>query len=283
MAKYKRNDLAAVNELGARYAQNPTQELGAELLDLFEGFIQSYVTLLSPTHKSKVKLTKNTKAFLRLFAKKSDFDKNGSNTYQIVLKRLPNMAVQSLYDDDDLRNSIIVAFLNTAQNFDPAKCGANGTFTGYIDTHFKWALKPLLFDSHEDAAKHQPLHEEAIEEQSFFGHDVEYEEGRIRIHNGHEIVDDTLVDMYIDLPVLSLSFVSAPVEPYDTLLTKQERIVMVKILVDDKSPSAVAAELDYSNTTVVRNIWSSAITKIRNHLHLDIEEEPPCSKSEFYS
>jgi hypothetical protein len=267
MAKYKKNDPSVVNALGAQYSQTPTPELGAQLLDAFEGFIQNYVTLLSPTRKTKVRLTKNTREFLALLAKKEEFAQNGQKTYDKILKRLPNMAKQSLLDDEDLRQSIVLAFLTTAQKFDPAKCKGTGTFTGYIDKHFKYALKPLLFDSHEDASKHQPLYNEVIEEQPFFGSDVDFEGEQANVHVGHEIVDDMLVDKIIGIPI------SSPEPPFDTLLTKQERLIMIKMLVERKSPSAIAVELDYSSAVTVRDKYNSAINKLRSHYNVDIEGE----------
>jgi len=267
MSKRKRNKLSATNALGAKYATDPTPEAAAELLDAFQGFIQNYVTLLSPRRNKNVKtrLTKNTREFLRLFASKAEFATNKSQAYQMVLRRLPNMAKQSLMDDDDLLQSITMAFLHVSQKFDPVKCGGGGTFTGYIDTHFKWTLKPLLFHSHEDAAKYQPLYEEVLDEQSFSGFDIEYDESGIHIHNSNEITDGSKVEVIIDLPMLTPVFISCPTPPYDTLLNKQERVVLVKHLLEDKSPSAIAAELGYSNAGKIREIYDGAIGKIRSH------------------
>jgi len=271
MSKYTKNDPAVVNALGSEYSQNPTSELGEQLLNAFEGFIQNYVTLLSPTRQSKARLTKNTKEFLRLFSRNEDFNKNGSDQYETILKRLPNMATQSLLDDDDLEQSIVLAFLSTAQKFDPEKCKGTGTFTGYIDKHFKYALKPLLFDAHEDAAKRQPLYDEIIDEQPFFGCDVDFEEGQAHVHVGHEIINDILVDKIIGIPNLTYQFISCPEAPFNALLTKQERLIMVKLLVEHKSPSAIAVELDYSSATTVRAKWNNAIQKIRTHFNIDIQ------------
>ena len=271
---HKRNALSYTNALGAAYAKDPTPERAEELLSAFQGLIKNYVNLLSPTHSINPndRLTKNTKEFLRLFASKKELQQNESMAYHKVLRRLPNMAKQSLFDDEDLEQSITEAFLRTAQNFDQAKCGDDGTFTGYINKTFKYTLKPLLFHSHEDAANYQSLYPEILDDQLFFGRDVDFEEECTRIHNGYDIIDGTLVNKYIDLPSLSLSFISMPSPPFDTILTKQERRVMIKLLVDSKSASATAEELGYSNATTVRNMFESAIQKIREHFGVTEED-----------
>ena len=113
MAKRKKNKLKDTNALGAKYTRNPTPELALELINSFEGFIEKYVTLLAPNKKHgsdrNFGLTSETKDFLRLFASKGDFQSNSLRAYQRVAQRLPNMAVQSLLDTNDVRQSLFAA------------------------------------------------------------------------------------------------------------------------------------------------------------------------------
>lgn len=263
MAKIKKNKLADTNALGARYATNPTPELALELINAFEGFLEKYVVLLSPEKESdkpqRTSLTSDTKDFLRLFASREEFKANPRMAYRTVAKRLPNMAVQSLLNTEDIRQSLTMLFLEKAQKFNPNI----GGFTGYMKYHFKFAVKTWLFESHNDAAKYQPLYDEPIEEEAFFGMDIDYDDDKIRIHNGHEVSGDTIVDKYIDLPRLTPALISNPSPPFDTLWTKQERAVIVKVYVEDKSFSATADELGYSNATIVRTMHHNALDKFR--------------------
>ena len=275
MARYKKNELADTNALGTEYAKSPTPELAEELLESFGPFIEKYVTLLDPDRQigsEKIGLTKETKSFLYLFKQKNE--RCGSNTkdYYAIMKRLPNMAKQALLTTEDLRQSLVLIFLQLANRFNPDI----GTFTGYINKFFKYEVRTLVFKSFNDAAKYQPKHHEPIEDFVFFGYDVEYEDGQARVHIGHELIGDTIVDKCIDIPKLSLSFVSTPKPPFDKLLTKQERIVMVKLLVEGKSASAAADDLDYSNATTIRNMWNSAIQKIRDHFDVQVKGAAQC-------
>lgn len=278
MARYKKNDYKETNELGAKYASNPLPETAAQLLEAFGPLIEMYITLLSPGRRIEVKggLSTQTKEFLWLFKQPGELTTGNYQDYYAIIKRLPNMAKQALLTDEDLRQSLVLIFLTVAQKFD-----GRGGFTGYINRFFKWEVRELIFKSKEDASKYQPLYEEIIEDQPFFGYDVDFEEACTRIHHGHEIIDGTLVDTYIDLPKLSLTFISLPDPPYDTLLTQQERRVMVHILVNRKSPSAIAEDLEYSNATIVRRIWVDAIQKIRDYWHIQTDVEPPCKDSDL--
>ena len=278
MAKYKKNDYKEINELGAKYASSPLPETAAQLLEAFGPLIEMYITLLSPGRRIEVKggLSTQTKEFLWLFKQPGELTTGNYQDYYAIIKRLPNMAKQALLTDEDLRQSLVLIFLTVAQKFD-----GRGGFTGYINRFFKWEVRELIFKSKEDASKYQPLYEEIIEDQPFFGYDVDFEEACTRIHHGHEIIDGTLVDTYIDLPKLSLTFISLPDPPYDTLLTQQERRVMVHILVNRKSPSAIAEDLEYSNATIVRRIWVDAIQKIRDYWHIQTDVEPPCKDSDL--
>lgn len=276
MAKYKKNELKNTNALGVKYANNPSPKLAEELLEAFGPFIEKYLTLLSPDRQvgytERVGLTKETKSFLYLFKKANESCGSNIQDYYTIMKRLPNMAKQALLTNEDLKQSLILIFLELANRFNPDI----GTFTGYINKFFKYEVRTLVFKSFNDAAKYQPKHHEPIEDFVFFGYDVEYEDGQAKIHVGHELVGDTIVDKCIDIPQLSLSFISSPKPPFDTLLTKQERIVMIKLLVECKSASAAADDLDYSNATTIRNMWDSAIQKIRTHFDVQLEGEPQC-------
>jgi len=79
------------------------------------------------------------------------------------------------------------------------------------------------------------------------------------------MTDGSKATITIDLPILTPVFVSCPIPPYDMLLNKQERVVLVKHLLEDKSPSAIAAELGYSNAGKIREIYDGALNKIRAH------------------
>lgn len=256
----RKNKLADTNALGARYTENPTPELAEELIQAFEGFLEKYVTLLSPDRKSSVGLTSDTKDFLRLFASKEDFKSNSSLAYQRVAARLPNRAVQSLHSDEDIRQSLIALFLEKAQKFN-----GTGGFTGYMKFHFKFAVKAWLFEAHRDAANYQPLYDEPLEEEAFFGYDLEIDDEKIRVLAGHDIINDTICDRYIDLPRLTPALISRPPKPFDELWSKQERAIIVKVYVEDKSFSATADELGYSNATIVRDMHDEALQRFRDY------------------
>ena len=276
MAKYKKNELQDINKLGTEYARNPTAELAEQLLEAFGPFINKYLALLSPSIQknnlttNEMGLTKETKNFLYLFKKADELQGSGNQDYYSIMNRLPNMAKQSLLTRDDVRQSLVLIFLELAQRFNPDI----GTFTGYLNKFFKYEVRTLVFQSSKDAAKYQPKHHEPIEDFVFFGYDVDYDNGQMKVHVGHALIGDTIVDKCIDIPKLSLSFVSTPQPPFDTLLTKQERIIMIKLLVEGKSASATADELDYSNAITIRNMWDSAITKIRDHFNVAYVQEP---------
>jgi len=107
--KKKKNKLSYTNALGTAYAKSPTPELAEQLLNAFEGFIQKYVTLLSPNKKITSRdLTTNTKDLLHLLIRQDDYKFGKEHAYQTVLARLPNMAIQSLNDDVDIKQTIII-------------------------------------------------------------------------------------------------------------------------------------------------------------------------------
>ena len=275
MADYKKNKLADVNALGVKYVNNPTPQDAGKLLEAFNPLIEKYLTLLSPdrnmSNTAKVGLTKETRNFLYLFKQANELNGN-MRDYYTIMKRLPNMAKQSLLTNEDIRQSLIVIFLELAQKF---KTNI-GTFTGYINKFYGYEVRSFIFKDSKDAAKYQPKHHGPIEDFIFFGYDVDFEDGQARVHIGDELIGDTIVDKCIDIPQLSLSFISTPKAPFDKILTKQERIIMIKLLVECKSASAVADDLDYSNATTVRTMWNSAVQKIRNHFNIDITKDVLC-------
>jgi len=262
----KINSLKEVNGIGARFSGGASTEDAEFLIKAFHNYLMKYVKLLTGGGIEPSKYpTRDTKQFLRLFITASDLrggDRNAA--YRRVSERLPNMAKQSLMSGDDIYNELVVIFLQLAQKFDPNI----GGFTGYIQHHFKYAVKTRLFQIQNDPLNYQPLYEERVEESSFSNYicenpEITSFENILRLFIGHTVEDDTIVEKYIDLPVLNKAFVSDPPAPFDQLWTKQQRAIIIKIYVEDKSFSGAAEDLGYSNTATIRILHDAALSSYK--------------------
>ena len=258
------NDVKEVNEIGARYSQNPTPKDAEILIKAFHGFLMKYVKLLTPGNNTAKYITNETKHFLSLFIqRKQRSSAEMAAAYKEVASRLPNMVIQTQMSADDIYNELVCIFLEKAQKFKPEI----GGFTGYIQYHFKYSVKSKLFELQNNALNFQPMYEETLNEDAFFGYDVDMSaDDVIRVQHGHDLIDDRLVDLYIDLPALTPKIISMPPHPFDKIWTKQERAILVKIYYEDKSFSVAADELDYSNSHTVRNLHDNAISKYREFI-----------------
>ncbi len=268
------NSVIVVNQVGTAYATNPNQADAQKLLQAFHGYLMKYVRLLT-SGKLDNAIPKDTQQFLSLFIPSGNYSYGQRLAeFRKVAERLPNMAIQSLMTSDDIYNELAIIFLDLAKKFKPEI----GGFTGYIQYHFKYAVKTRLFQVQNDPINYQPLYEDQPDsDESYhdFGFDVAFYGDHIQIYNGSTLAwneeDGTgaFVEQYIDIPILNYSFISEPPKPFDKLWNKQQRAVIIKLYLEDKSLSAAAEELGYNNTSIVRKLRDDAIQSYREFIKCD--------------
>lgn len=261
----KINSLEEVNKIGARFATEPENGDAELLIKAFHGYLMKYLKLLtgSSFESGGKYLPQDTKQFLRLFITGGDMSSSQrAEAFRKAAERLPNMAKQSLMSADDIYNELVVIFLQLARKFNPNI----GGFTGYIQHHFKFAVKTRLFQIQNDPLNYQPLYEGEFDAHSndIDNPEITAFENVLRLHVGYTIKDDTIVEQFVDLPILNKGFVSSPPQPFDKLWTKQQRAIIIKIYMEDRSFSAAADDLGYSNTANIRELHDRALQSYRD-------------------
>ena len=241
-------DVAETNAMAAAYAASPDPETGALLLARFNNLLLKYVALLTTGRASQGPgVGRETRRFLALF--KQGGGATAADLAQIA-ERLPNACLSM--DADDVYDELAAIFLDLARRFNPglAEPGKEFGFTGYIELHFRWAVKARVFQLQRNALNYSS--DDVVD---VFG--AADEAGGDPRDASSAVLGFRLTPAWINV---------AP-PPFDVLLTAQQRRIVVYKFLFDRTDSAIASALRIAGGAAqVRGELAEALAAMRGAL-----------------